>query len=251
MMLPATSRLGSWLEAVLGFFYPPVCQLCGEHRAGPAQGYVCGRCWSGRDGVRFLRPPWCEQCGLPFAGEITGPFECSNCRGVEWHFQSARASVAATGIVLEVIHRYKYARAGWFEPFLADLLVRAARPALAEGGWTAVVPVPLHPLREREREFNQAARLARHLGRALGLPVQTGWVRRVRFTPTQTRLDRAARAANMRHAFAPVPGACCAGARVVLVDDVLTTGATTNSCARALRAAGAAAVCVWTVARGL
>lgn len=245
----AESWLGSWLEAALGFFYPAVCQLCGEHRAGPAEGYVCARCGHGREGVRFLRPPWCERCGLPFEGALTSAFECSNCRGMEWHFQSARAAVAATGIVLEVIHRYKYARAGWFEPFLANLLVRAAQPVLAEGGWTAVVPVPLHPLKEREREFNQSARLAKHLGRATGLPVQCRWVRRVRYTPSQTRLNREQRAANVRHAFAPVPGASCAGARVVLVDDVLTTGATANHCARALRAAGAVAVCVWTVAR--
>lgn len=158
--------------------------------------------------------------------------------------------MVAAGLVLEVIHRYKYTRALWFEPFLAGLLVEAARPVLAAGRWDAIVPVPLFPLKQREREFNQAERLARCLSRATGIPLQTQWVRRVRPTRTQTLLDRAARAANLHRAFAPCPGIRCDGARVVLVDDVLTTGATTSSCAQALRAAGAAEVCVWTVARG-
>lgn len=212
---------------------------------------MCGVCRSGPDGVRPIRPPWCERCGLPFPGALTTPFECSNCRELDLAFTSARAAVVASGVVLEVIHRYKYQQALWFEPFLAGLLVEAARPELARGHWTAIVPVPLHPLKERDREFNQAARLARHLSRATGIPVRDRWVRRVRPTQTQTRLSRAERAANMRHAFAPVPGGRCDGARVVLVDDVLTTGATASSCARALRAAGAAEVCVWTVARGV
>lgn len=247
----AGSAWRSWLEAALGFLYPPVCQICGKARAGRAEGYVCGACRSGPDGVRPIRPPWCERCGLPFPGALTTPFECSNCRELDLAFTSARAAAAATGLVLEVIHRYKYQRALWFEPFLAGLLVEAARAELVTGHWDAIVPVPLHPLKEREREFNQAARLARHLSRATGIPVRERWVRRARLTQTQTRLSRAERAANMRHAFAPVPGARCDGARVVLVDDVLTTGATTSSCARALRAAGAAEVCVWTVARGV
>lgn len=241
----------TWLEAALGFFYPPVCQICGKARAGPDAGYVCGACRTGPEGVRPIRPPFCERCGLPFPGALTTPFECSNCRDQDLAFTTARAAAVASGLVLEVIHRYKYRRALWFEPFLAGLLVEAARPVLVGGRWDAVVPVPLHPLKEREREFNQAARLARHLSRATGLPLQPRWVRRVRPTQTQTRLDRTERAANMRRAFAAAPGARCDGARVVLVDDVLTTGATTSSCARALRAAGAAEVCVWTVARGV
>jgi competence protein ComFC len=240
-----------WLEAALSFLYPPVCQICGNARAGPVEGYVCEGCRRGPDGVRPIRPPWCERCGLPFAGALTTAFECSNCRDQDLAFTTARAAAAAAGVVLEVIHRYKYAGATWLEPFLAGLLVDAAAPALAPGRWDAIVPVPLFPLKERERGFNQAERLARQLSRATSIPLHTRWVRRVRPTRTQTLLDRAARAANMHRAFAPAPGARCDGARVVLVDDVLTTGATTSNCARALRAAGAAEVCVWTVARGV
>ncbi len=105
-------------------------------------------------------------------------------------------------------------------------------------------------MKEREREFNQANCLARHLGRALGLPVNNRLLRRVKFTETQTRLTRPQRAANMAAAFAPRSTKELDGEKVILVDDVLTTGATTDACAQAARQAGAGDVCVWTVARG-
>jgi ComF family protein len=111
--------------------------------------------------------------------------------------------------------------------------------------------VPLHPLKEREREFNQSALLARHLSRATEIPCDEKILRRTTATATQTHLKRDARAVNMKNAFGVRAGARLAGQRIVLVDDVFTTGATTNDCARALREAGAAEVCVWTVARGL
>jgi ComF family protein len=238
-------------EAAVGLLFPPVCQLCGEERAGPQEGYVCGRCWSRPGGIRLVVPPYCGRCGLPFEGDITAPFECANCRDLDLAFSSARAAVVATPFLLEIIHRYKYQRALWFEPFLADLLIRQAAAPLREGSWDALVPVPLFPVKRREREFNQAERLGAALAQAAGLPLVTHAVRRVVPTRTQTRLNRQERADNMRGAFAPAPGRPLAGKRVVLVDDVLTTGATTNACALALRAAGAAEVSVWTLARGL
>ena len=237
-----------WLDGVLGFFYPPVCQLCGNEPARVDRGYVGWRC--GR-GVRWIEAPYCERCGLPFAGEITQAFECANCRELELHFRYARAAVVAQGPVREAIHRYKYQRALWFEEFLAGLLCGVAGPELRGGEWDLIVPVPLHPLKQREREFNQAARLARRLGRATGLPVRMNILRRRRPTETQTKLSRQDRERNMRGAFVVMDRVELSGERVVLVDDVLTTGATTNACAEALRKRGAGWVCVWTVARGL
>lgn len=237
----------SWLDAAVGLLFPRVCQLCGEERAGVEEGFVGPACWGK---VRFIRPPFCERCGLPFEGEITGTFQCSNCADMKLEFTSARSSVAARGVVLEVIHRYKYRRELWFEPFLADLFVREAGPEIRRGQWDCIVPVPLHPTKLREREFNQAERLAKHLGAATQLPVRANLLRRVRSTSTQTLLTRARRAANMAGAFALRHGSLD-GARVVLVDDVFTTGATANACARVLRAAGVGEVCVWTAARGL
>jgi ComF family protein len=228
--------------------YPEVCQLCQAARATPAEGYVCGDC---RAKARFIQAPLCERCGRPYEGDITTRFECANCQEMEWHFQSARSAVVARDPVLEVIHRYKYQRALWFEPFLAELLIRAASPALAAQRPGMIVPVPLHPAKRREREFNQAERLAARLSAATQIPVNKRLLQRVVPTRTQTQLSRPERLDNVRNAFAMRQGQRLNGERIVLVDDVFTTGATTSACARVLVAAGAGEVCVWTVARGI
>jgi competence protein ComFC len=248
MHAPAPTTLKSWLDAAAGFFYPPHCQICRADRAEPGEGFVCPDC---RRSVKWLEPPWCDRCGLPFEGDLTTEFECANCREMELYFQWARAAVAADGTVLEVIHRYKYQQSLWFEPFLAGLLAERAVPLLRESPCDVIVPVPLHPLKKREREFNQAERLGNCLGRALKIPVDTRLIERVEYTRTQTRLDRPQRAANVRRAFAMRPGATLCGGRVLVVDDVMTTGATTSACAKILRDAGAEEVVVLTVARGL
>jgi len=240
--------LQTWVNAGLGFFYPEICQVCEAERATARDGFVGPRCWSQ---VRFIKPPFCARCGLPFAGDLTTPFECTNCRELELHFSSARSAVIAGGIVRDTIHRFKYQRQLWFENFLAGLFLREAVPALHDEHWDLIVPVPLHPLKRREREFNQAERLAIHLAAALKMPLNTKWLQRITPTATQTLLSRQERAANMRGAFAVRRGARLDGERVVLVDDVFTTGATTSACAGVLLAAGAGAVCVWTLARGL
>lgn len=235
-------------ETALGFVYPNVCQICSAERAMPAQGFVCSHCWQQ---VRFIKPPFCDRCGLPFHGSLTTPFECTNCREMELHFRSARSAVSAKGLVLEVIHRYKYKRALWFEPFLADLLLREALPELRREKWDWIVPVPLHPAKKRQREFNQAERLGALLSAAAGIPMNPALLKRVAATATQTKLTRQERAENMRNAFALNVAGKLDGQRIVLFDDVFTTGATTNACARVLRGAGAGEICVWTLARGL
>jgi ComF family protein len=235
-------------NVALGFFYPEICQLCESERAVAKNGFVCSHCWQQ---VRFIRPPFCERCGLPFEGDITTIFECTNCREMELHFSSARSAVVAKTVVLEAIHRFKYQNALWFENFLADLFLREAVPVLREQNWDFIAPVPLHPVKHREREFNQAENLARHLNAATKIPMNTKLLRRVHFTMTQTQLTREQRAENMRGAFQICNGMKLNGEKIILVDDVFTTGATTSACAKVLREAGAGDVCVWTVARGL
>ena len=243
--------LQSWLGASLGLLFPEVCQICGESRSRPADGFVCPTCWSKPGAIRFIRPPFCDRCGLPYEGALTTEFVCANCCDVKLHFSTARSATVAGGLVREAIHRFKYQRHLWFEPFIVDLLLREMRPWLAENHWDCLVPVPLHPQREREREFNQSQRIAAAVGRVTGLPCHGRALRRTRATETQTALSRDERATNMRKAFAIGGRYPLNGARVILIDDVFTTGATTNACARVLRAAGAAEVCVWTVARGV
>jgi competence protein ComFC len=238
----------SAINTTLGFFYPEVCALCQDEKATAQTGFVGPRC---RSQVQWIRPPFCQRCGLPFAGDITASFECSNCRDMELHFSSARSAVVAKTVVLEAIHHFKYSRALWFENFLAGLLATEAAPVLRGQKNSFIVPVPLHPLKRREREFNQAETLAMRLSEATGIPVNAQLLHRVKATETQTHLRRDERAENMRRAFAMRQGVKLNGERIIVVDDVLTTGATTNDCARALKSAGASDVCVWTVARGL
>jgi len=237
----------SWVNAGLAFFYPEVCQLCNEVRATAREGFVCSAC---RAHVCYIERPFCERCGFPYPGAISNEFECGNCRGMDLHFRAARSAVAAQDKVLEVIHKYKYHRAIWFEPFLVELLVKRAAPELRAADWDYIVPVPLHPVKLREREFNQAERLATPLSAATGIPVNKRLLRRILPTRTQTKLSREERAANVRKAFTLQKAGSLEGRRIVLVDDVFTTGATTNACARVLCEAGACEVCVWTVARG-
>jgi competence protein ComFC len=238
----------AWFDAGLALIYPEVCQICGNARATPSESYVCVEC---RQQIRFIERPFCDRCGYPFQGAISHPFECANCRGTELYFESARSAVVAKDKLLDIIHRYKYQRALWFEPFLAELLIGRAEPELKAGTWDWLVPVPLHPARQREREFNQAERLARRLSAKTGIPVKPRLLRRAIPTRTQTQLTREERQENVRKAFAFNRKEPLNQERIVLVDDVFTTGATTNACARVLRAAGAGSVCVWTVARGV
>ena len=237
-----------WFDAALSFFYPEVCQYCEEERATADEGFVGPNC---QQEVKLIQRPFCERCGLPFYGAISSAFQCSNCRDLELHFSRARAVASAEGMLLEVIHKYKYDRALWFEPFLAGLLVSNAVADLQREQWDMIVPVPLHKVKHREREFNQAERLALRLSEATQIPLQCRVLERVQPTRTQTRLSRRERQENVRKAFALFAGTRLNGERIVLVDDVFTTGATTSACAKVLRDGGASEVCVWALARGL
>jgi competence protein ComFC len=242
------TRVRQYIEAGLAFLYPECCQLCQKARATRAEGFVCGNC---KTTIKLIRPPFCERCGRPFEGAITNRFECENCRDLNLAFTSARSAALAREPLLDIIHRYKYQRALWFEPVLGELLVEHAKPELAAATWDYLVPIPLHSTREREREFNQAERLASYLGRTTGIPVHHRLLRRTVQTQSQTVLSRDQRIVNVKNAFAMNRPEKLDGGRFVLIDDVFTTGATAGACARVLRLAGAAEVCVWTVARGL
>lgn len=246
MPLIIPEKLRPWVDGALSFIYPEVCQLCEAQRANSRSGFVCTECWGQ---VRFIVPPFCERCGLPFEGEIDGQFECTNCREMDLHFAAARSAVAARGPVLEAIHRYKYDGHLWFEEFLIELLLARAREWFASEKCDAIVPVPLYPVKERERGFNQAERLARRLGAAVKVSVEGKFLKRTLPTPSQTRLSRSQRAQNMRNAFRLRRERDLKGKHFVLLDDVFTTGATTSACARLLKRAGAERVTVWTVAR--
>lgn len=192
----------------------------------------------------------CRVCSEPFYGEINTPFACGNCRERDFHFTCAVAAYRSRGVVREFIHRFKYNRefqlriplARWAAEGLADARLQAGRI-------DALVPVPLFTTRERHREFNQAAEIARLVAAGAGLPFQDCLLR-LRNTTTQVRLHRRERMENLRNAFGMRHNALVRGKHLVLVDDVSTTGSTLDECARALLRGGAASVRALTVARG-
>ena len=103
-MPQAPAKLESWLNTGLALLYPEVCQLCKDEPAAPREGYVGRQCWAK---VRFIRPPFCDRCGLPYEGDITTTFVCTNCQDLKLYFSSARSAVVAKTVVLEAIHQFK------------------------------------------------------------------------------------------------------------------------------------------------
>lgn len=251
---PLQAWLRPWGRALLDLVYPRACLVCDEPLlAGASDGIGKWFCPACEAALPRLRAPFCQMCGEPYDGDISGEFRCSNCTDRRFSFHFATSAFRASESVRDLIHRFKYDRESYLREALACLLKLALDDSrlVAEplGGWL-LVPVPLHRAKEGDRGFNQSRELCRALSRATGIPTTDG-LKRVRVTETQARLSREERLRNVRGAFVPVEKAALKGRCVLLVDDVLTTGATTNECAKVLRReAGVEKVVVITVARG-
>lgn len=223
---------------------PPACPVC-RTRLGSAGG-LCSDCWQT---VRFLERPWCERLGTPLSIDL-GPGILSAAAVADPPlFARARSAVSYEGPVPDLVHALKYADRTDLAPMLGAWMARVAHELVAEAD--LLIPIPLHWGRLASRRFNQAALLAHEVSRLTGLPVATRLLVRTRRTPQQVGLGRDDRARNMRGAFS-VPDAKkteLAGRRPILVDDVLTTGATLEAATRSLLAAGATSVDVLTLAR--
>jgi competence protein ComFC len=232
-------------DAFLSLLYPPHCVSCAATLETGQ--YLCETCMGA---ARRIRAPFCETCSQPFDGAIDGPFSCANCGQRHFHFESAVTCYKSRGIVRELIHRFKYQHEFHLRHSLADWLAETLEDSrIASRPFDFFVPVPLHAARLREREFNQAQVLAMLLTKRTGTPV-LDCLKRIRYTTTQTRFDRAERMENLLNAFQMRNTTNVQGRHLVLVDDVLTTGSTVDECARVLKKAGAASVRAVAVARG-
>jgi ComF family protein len=250
--------LRAFVNIAIARLFEPPCAACGRPVQHPLAGAVCDACWAS---IPVLTPPFCEACGDPLPSwRVWSAAEgrCPRCRRTPRAIDRARAAGAYDGALREILHALKYDGRRSVVPRLRTLLLDAGRDLLEDAD--AVVPVPLHPRREWSRGFNQAALLADGLG-----PPVVPLLRRVVHTAPQVDLPAARRHRNVRNAFAPrrpvagaLFGSVSSGPRrssssppgaVVLVDDVTTTGATLESCARALKAAGVREVRALTAAR--
>lgn len=228
------------------FLFPPGCPGCGRVMA--EHGALCQECW--RD-IRFIERPYCEVLGTPFAHDLGSGFLSAEAIANPPEFAHLRAVCAFEGTGRKLVHALKYRDHTELAPMMARWMARAGKELIAD--CDVLVPIPLHRWRLVSRRFNQAADLARALGNETGKPMLADALRRRRRTAQQVGLDKAQRAANMKGAFEVTQSgkADLFGKRVVLVDDVYTTGATVAAATRALKRAGAVNVDVLTFAMAI
>ena len=243
--------VGEAADALVSVFFPSGCRICEQLLTTASRVPVCEECLASFEKVPAVV---CEVCGspLPGLGGLEGvPLLCPACQQQTFAFDKARGYAVYADAMVRAILLLKFEQieplGTWFAERLAELVNSAGDPVAAD----VVVPVPLHRQRERERGYNQAALISKPLAKKLKLPHKAVLLMRTRARPDKQVLSLEERWESVRGAFATRPGSQVDNLRVLLVDDVLTTGATLDACARALRDAGAKAVIGLTVARAV
>jgi len=238
-MLPPMSLV----HVITALLYPPACLVC--RRRIPSGESLCAACLAGIPRVGL---PICTRCGLWLSGAFDARLICRTCRERPLAFDAARAPWEYAGVAKHVIQHFKYHRRWRVGQRIAEDMARCARTLLPLAEVDAIIPVPLHWLKRRLRGFDSTAQLARSVATAMEKPYRPGVVSRRRWTATQTARRWHQRFRNVHGAFTATRRAV-EGRTLLVIDDVLTSGATADACARALKEAGARAVFVLTAAR--
>ncbi len=231
---------------LLDVIFPRYCASC-SNNVGAGSGHICWQC---RSQFALITGTVCIRCGDPAGGEVYHEYRCSWCKREDVFFNRARSALRYSGPLQRAMHRFKYNAYVWLADDLSKYLEACVKVHYDQAGIEAVVPVPLFGRKERERTFNQSSLLARRLAGAIDAPFYGNSVVRTRDTGSQVELNARQRRKNVRNAFRVVCRERIDGRSIMLVDDVMTTGATVNECSRALKEAGAVEVNVVTVARG-
>ncbi len=223
-------------SSFLDLLYPAVCEIC---QASLTHGYsLCADC---RNELPRIVSPFCKKCGEPFDGKINDKFRCQNCDGLKADFSFARASLKGLTLSFRLVHGLKYQRQFFLARELALFLNETLEedPRFAEFNSAILVPVPLFWRRQQWRKGNQAYELSRELSRLSGHETIEA-IKRIRTTNTQTKLNRKQRLSNLRDAFRirKKHASVIAKRKVIIIDDVFTTGATAHECARVLKEDG-------------
>ncbi|MDX9753438.1 MAG: ComF family protein [bacterium] len=236
--------LSAWLDLI----YPPVCAGCGALlQDGEAE--ICAAC---RDGFLRLPPPYCPRCGAPVAEAHTYKPSCRECPEGPLYFNQAHALFSYYDPKLRrCIHDLKFHYHTALAEVLGGMLADTYGKVVLQKKIDAIVPVPLHKKRLRDREFNQSTLLASPLARVADIPIVETVVHRIKKTRPQSQLNRDARKSNPVGAFAPVQAGCVQNQSLLVVDDIFTTGTTVNQVCAALRQGGAAYIMVLTLARAV
>ncbi|MEC9267130.1 MAG: ComF family protein [Pseudomonadota bacterium] len=239
-----TARLWRGGSALLDLVLPPRCAGCGVQTG--SHGGMCIACWRK---TRFVSAPQCAQCGYPFELDFGVGARCGACLSNAPHYDRARAAVAYDDGIAKILIAFKHGDRTDLAPGLSRWMMRAGADLLAEAD--VIAPVPLHRRRLFDRRYNQSVLLARPLAAAYGKPLVSDALIRKRHTPIQGHLSASARRRNVEGAFRTNPDrkAEIDGRRILLIDDVMTTGATVDAAARRLKRDGAAAVDILTLAR--
>jgi len=246
--MPDPLHMGPFWRALIDFFFPPKCLLCGKSLGELPDDRPCPLCLSA---IKFFSHPRCPCCGLGFGDAPGEDHLCSGCLTDERYFAQARAIGPYEGLMAEVISRFKYQGASRLAKPLGTLLAAYQDPEFPFSRFNLILPVPLHPRRLRQRGFNQALLLARRISRVHSIPLDFTALQRTRLAQPQTQLSGAERLKNIRGAFEVLRPAAVADKKILLIDDVFTTGATVQECAKVLLKSGAKRVDVLTLARTL
>jgi ComF family protein len=239
------------VDSILNLVYPDSCIICAAPISCQKDRGVCENCWKKTCALK-IQTPYCPSCGLPFqAFNPSDNHLCSRCILETPPFSGARSFGFYAAELSSLIQHFKFHGRRNLDELLAHLMAQAFSETWAWSEFDLIVPVPLHPERRRERGYNQAALLARCLSHHIGIPDHEFLLRRVRPTISQVGLTDEERFRNLRRAFECTHGEQAHGMRLLLVDDVMTTGATASSASETLVANGAVRVSVLTVARAV